>query len=644
MKERDREILEEILNKEGMTLKKLLEIFKISKRTLYYSIQEINDYIRVAGMVKRVDKKITFVGDMKKLKEIIEAPPQDMYFDYVKRKAFLLKKIFMEEEFTIDQMAEELLVSKNTIFNTITAIKEELSSQGITLRNDGYYRLEGDENKIRELFIVHLDTQDFFVVQDLKILTFDHGFKLHLTDISLFYLSMLLDFISLRIERGAALQRYDFCTEAKKLPYFHDVEKLLYIEINEYEKAYLSAYISSLSNRNPHIKENLIIKIVARLVEQFKQKTSIYIENEEKLKQNLIGHFLASYNRIRFQIPVVNPLLEEIKEKYQNLFTMTKLILEDLELFPELKGIREDEIAYISTYFGAYFKEDTIKEKKQQKTVLIVCHKGVILSKILESQIREYFPFIQIIAAVPIKDIIRYNNKYDFIISTVDLEEKEKVIVVNPIFTKYDLQLLYEKLMGYGGEGIKIDINLLMSIVGEYATIHNEKKLKQEILQKIYKLKKKESEEPMLKELLTANHIIHRKRADDWEEAIKTAAAPLVEDKSVDTCYVDAMIKSVYKHGPYIVLTDYFALPHARPEDGVQRLSMSMLILQDPVDLLGKPVHIFVVLGSIDNSSHLRALASLTEFMGKEENIKNVIASRTTQEIIHMIHKNEEEV
>ncbi|MGL5563534.1 MAG: PTS sugar transporter subunit IIA [Tannerellaceae bacterium] len=66
------------------------------------------------------------------------------------------------------------------------------------------------------------------------------------------------------------------------------------------------------------------------------------------------------------------------------------------------------------------------------------------------------------------------------------------------------------------------------------------------------------------------------------------------------------MINSILTHGPYIVLKDRFALPHASGGSGVNRLSMSLLVVEEEVDLLGKPVNVFMVSAPVDNSSHRR--------------------------------------
>lgn len=141
----------------------------------------------------------------------------------------------------------------------------------------------------------------------------------------------------------------------------------------------------------------------------------------------------------------------------------------------------------------------------------------------------------------------------------------------------------------------------------------------------------------MLEKLLTQDRINIVDSVNNWEDAIRLASKPLLNENTIEKRYVDAMINAVKEFGAYIVLTDYFAMPHSRPENGVNETSMALLIVKEPVDLLEEPVNIFLVLAAKDNSSHLEALSSMTEIVGNEENIEKLKNSQTTEEIIKIM-------
>jgi hypothetical protein len=46
---------------------------------------------------------------------------------------------------------------------------------------------------------------------------------------------------------------------------------------------------------------------------------------------------------------------------------------------------------------------------------------------------------------------------------------------------------------------------------------------------------------------------------------------------------------------------------------------MSLLVVRDEVDVLGQPVNVFLVLATVDSSSHLDALANLSDILSERK-------------------------
>jgi mannitol/fructose-specific phosphotransferase system IIA component (Ntr-type) len=111
-------------------------------------------------------------------------------------------------------------------------------------------------------------------------------------------------------------------------------------------------------------------------------------------------------------------------------------------------------------------------------------------------------------------------------------------------------------------------------------------------------------------------------RVKDYKEAITQAASPLVKDDYIRETYIAQMIESLETHGPYIVLADDFALPHARPSSAVKKTGLSLLVVAEGVDVLGHNVHVFMVLAAKDSTTHVTLLGKLAEFLMEKENIQ----------------------
>lgn len=144
----------------------------------------------------------------------------------------------------------------------------------------------------------------------------------------------------------------------------------------------------------------------------------------------------------------------------------------------------------------------------------------------------------------------------------------------------------------------------------------------------------------MLKEYLTRETMQHAGKMDDWKKAITFAAEPLLKKGVIEKCYIQEMINSVETNGPYIVLKDYFALPHAKAGEGVNEVGLALLTLEKPVDLKGNPVKVFLVLAAVDSTSHLEALSEVSELLMDEE-IYGIFLSGNHEKLLNIIEKGE---
>ncbi len=637
MKERTKKILDFIIKNNNVTSQELQEKFNVSKRTIYYDILAINEQLGKNGNIKNVKHKFIFEGNLCNARKIISAEG-DKFLDSDYRKTFILNKILLGEKVSIEKLTNEMLLSKNTVVQTITDIKKYLHTMGLKLEYKGKYKVIGDEYVIRELFLIIVQENVLEINSISKeVSSFDTKGHINLTDYSLLNLTKFIEFLNKRIRDGKTLYSYKYLNEAKKISYFNNCKDLLCEEANENEQAYVCTYVSSLPSLNSEVKEDVVEEYVDKLIDKFEVNTAIKLESKHEFKKNILRHLHSSYNRIRFKFPIRNPMLDETKYKHESLYKIIKSIIENEEEFPVFEGIREEEIGFIAAYFGGYLRGSRDNGLRRNK-VLLVCPNGLMVSKSLEIQLYKYIPTIEIVGIVSIKQLKEVNVYYDYIITTIDIQNVSNVIVVNPLLTASDIQLLMNKLISVKENEKYFNLELIMQAIRKNGVISNEEALKADLLNIIHKIDEGEMYQPMLKELINAERVNIVKSVKDWKEAIKIASKPLLEDNSIEELYIENMIKSVEKYGPYIVLADRFALPHASSKEGVNKLAMSLLIVEDEVDLLGKPVNIFMVLAAIDNTTHIRALASLSEMMYEEENVKLIINGDKSS-ILELINK-----
>lgn len=124
---------------------------------------------------------------------------------------------------------------------------------------------------------------------------------------------------------------------------------------------------------------------------------------------------------------------------------------------------------------------------------------------------------------------------------------------------------------------------------------------------------------------ITENRIEIIDEIIDWKDSVKLASKPLIKDGSIDELYVNNMIDSVEKHGPYMVLRDYFALLHAQPGVGVNKVASSILVNKKEIDFKGKPVKVIIVFSAIDSNSHLEMLKHISSIISDNDKFDEII-------------------
>lgn len=143
-----------------------------------------------------------------------------------------------------------------------------------------------------------------------------------------------------------------------------------------------------------------------------------------------------------------------------------------------------------------------------------------------------------------------------------------------------------------------------------------------------------------IKEVLCPELIRVKVEANDRDEAIRVAGKMLVDENIVEEKYIKAMINTCNELGPYIVLAPHVAIPHARPEDGVNQVGLSLVTLQEPIcfgNVENDPVKIVIAFASPDNNKHVELLSELANFLQSPELINRVIRAKSDKEIISLV-------
>jgi mannitol operon transcriptional antiterminator len=357
-----------------------------------------------------------------------------------------------------------------------------------------------------------------------------------------------------------------------------------------------------------------VIVTVDKLLERASTYLHPSLRVDTELTLNLANHLSHLYKYPGSRIPIRNPLLADLKKEYPYIYKVAKECSDIINQEGKL-SLQEDEIGYIAMYMAAALERMCIP-LQSKKRVLVVCNAGGATASLLVSRIRSEFPDMEIVGVMSKRELTIKKNLLDFnfVICTIPLDLKDvPFVVVSPLLNKEDIHKIQDI----------VHTQVTPPLIGE-KTGHIS------------------SGQIRLSDLLTQKTIHLKVEATGWENVVDKAGTPLLELKAIEPRYITAMKDVIKQCGPYMVIWPGVVLLHARPDEGVNRLCMSLITLKEPVPfgLAGKdPVFIALVLGAVNNNSHLNALFELNALMQDPFTINSLRTAATPYQVRSLISK-----
>jgi transcriptional antiterminator/mannitol/fructose-specific phosphotransferase system IIA component (Ntr-type) len=687
LNQRAAKLLQSILYTPKMTIKELEKNLRCSRRQVNYDLQKINDWLQSRDLISIEyirDKGFIINQSIRKdLEDILSTIDLPDYLPSQKDRAdIIFIQLFIKKGYlSVNHFLDSIRMSRNTVLSDIQLLKGELEKEDISLtynRQTGY-ELVGCEVQIRsfafkcisgllqspngfhlleEIYDL-LESKDAFaelyrdtfkvmtdIEKDLSVSFIDEQLK----DLTVFFLFLL---VRISNNHNTELSLGEIKDSLKHSEAYNASLRLMKnfpITINDDEIAYMSMHLLGLNTSYdeqvfPLDNPSELYRIIDQIILDFEKFACVSFSDKEEAKRSLFLHLKPAYYRMFFRIPITNPYLEKIKQEYFDLFTLVKKSLNRLEQLLK-NSISEDEIGFITLHFGAFLRKHGIPYRRRQ--CVIICPNGVSTSSMLKSQMEQLIPEVEVVKVMSLREFkSNIHPDIDFILSTVPIKTTKPIIIVSPILTANDKAKIIQEvdLLLYQRQSQQVKTNDLIQVIKQFATINNETALYEAINNLLLGTTVTDNGryKPMLKELLTKEMVQTTDRVTNWKEAIRLAALPLLENKTIENKYIDAMIESIEKNGPYIVLAPKVAIPHARPESGVNRVGMSLLKIDHAVSFSegdeDKDANLIFVIAAIDNELHLKALSQLTELLEEEETINQLINCKNADELMPFIDK-----
>ncbi|WHY72225.1 BglG family transcription antiterminator [Fictibacillus enclensis] len=677
LEERPALLLNQIISLKRPTIAQLMDQTQMSKRQITYDLEKINDWLKDQSLPSISYKRKTQIEVPEQVFQLADASFAADSFIFTEDERLVALYLFLfirREHISSAHFTDLLKVSKNTVTADVKKANALFAPFLVKIhytRERGYH-LKGTELDKRVLLMSHL-TRLFQKPSGEKII----GYVLKASDSPLIVKTIFsilhslekelsLQFVEERMHQFAYfLQFYYIRMLEKKMVRLHrdEIELLRQDQLNEpaeqileqlhlmktdSEVAYLVIQMLGLSLGDASVIQDdydLLFRICERLVTDFEYKACIFFEEKNKVAETLYQHLKPAYYRMKYRIPIYNPLLVQIKEEHTELFTIVKELLSPVEVLLNI-SVPEEEAGFITIHFAALLEKPK-QIAASRKRAVVVCPSGISSSLMVKHQLESLFSEITVYRTLSLKEFNEgVELDIDLVFSTVPLQTKVPYFPVKPIMTPVEkgtlLNEVYQHLFGVQYE--HLGAKDILQTIEKHAHIFDKDGLEQALTQFMFQKRTNANRRnrPVLSDLITNETIQFAEQVPGWEKAIEEAAQPLLKKGAIKPSYIKAMIENVNTMGPYVILGQEIAIPHARPEMGVNEVGMSFLKLEEPVYFLDDkkhPVSLLFCIAAIDNKTHLQALSQLTKLLSKKENVKKLKAMNSTEEMLGLIHE-----
>ncbi|WP_044640235.1 BglG family transcription antiterminator [Risungbinella massiliensis] len=285
--------------------------------------------------------------------------------------------------------------------------------------------------------------------------------------------------------------------------------------------------------------------------------------DENESLNGLTTHLGPALFRIKSHMPIRNPMLPVIRQRYEKLFSVVHEVCRIV--FPTIP-IPDEEVGYILMHVGSSLQIST--PQLTWPNAYVICSSGIGTSKMLATQIRQQFPQIESIQNISMFELENINTTHP-LISTIPLPklQSKDYVVISPFLTEEDKKKLQQYLYQFTKnksdkistfQNVSVNTNaplsqmklyteIALELIGAFQVlkIDNQSLTKRETLERICSLIQPESSKEHIQLLVT--NLMHREETGgigipDGKLALFHSRSDLIKKVSFHICSLSEKI------------------------------------------------------------------------------------------------------
>lgn len=458
---------------EPETVMSISKVLNQSRRKVYYHLDKINEALpsEIPKIISYPRIGILLSSQQKAACRTLLADLDDYSYVMSIQERMLLSITYIaiaKDRVTIEKLMQINAVSRNTILNDLNELRQRLSFEPYSIKlqatkSKGYYLDCHPLSKIQYLnkllhtiytesnpnFIAMMrdKLRDFadlssyfsddissFIRGELQVSQALLGKKINSQDIRFMVATLpyqLLSYQNLGLserEQRDLLSEFSPIKERKEYEIARHLNENLkrefHLELDEIETSLIAVLLLSYrKDRDMHLESHDyddMRRVLSYFIDAFELDYHVCFKHKQLLLNQLLTHCKALLFRKAYGIVSNNPLTDQIKDKYADLFAMTKVCLSILENAWSIK-MNDDDIAYITIHIGGELVHSETKPTSPA-VLTLVCDEGIGVQKLFMQQCKQYLPHSKIEAVLTSEQFYSIADimAVDLVISTND--------------------------------------------------------------------------------------------------------------------------------------------------------------------------------------------------------------------------------
>ncbi|MDG0844377.1 PRD domain-containing protein [Staphylococcus equorum] len=468
LSEKHLKIVELLLN-DSMSLEKLTFTLEVSEKTILNYIKQINHYFDNLIVISKYNRTITlYIKQEQKFfnqfETLVRSTEESNCSNY-NAMVDIFFQILKNDPITIDEIAEYHFMSKTSVNNLLSSLKEEIEEYNVSVIGKPNVGLSigGVEYDIRKLIIekfIHrydnteIDHELFTHLNKLR-----ETLKLDEQSYTRFIVSIMVTIErigeSAFIDNDISLDNHIFSSnDYKEIVFIRDYLNKNYRNI-DVDKEMILIVIQLMGRRASILDElisstdeALINRVISNTIDEVIESFAIEIDYSLFTKDIRL-HIKHLINRMLFDIRLNNEISYDMKQRFPFAYELSKVLGENITKEIGL-DVSEQELGFLTIYFSIYL-EQLEQELNEISNIAILTDYGLSTIKLLKNNLYKVFgENISITTMEKVEFNERVVNDYELIISTTKENRLfNRVIYIEDAFDEQLLKLKVEQFLIY---------------------------------------------------------------------------------------------------------------------------------------------------------------------------------------------------